>query len=179
VRRLKNFGIGAGIAPPLGGQPRRVMTIKRNLTRALLACLLVLTLLSVAQTSHAEPLTTVNVQGSGSFHLPSPCNCHVGIILEAQASGDAASLHGTGVNRATTGSVNRWEFSGSASGTGVEFSGVVVASTAWYLVGSRGIVTADEATGEITFTLGPLAGGPFQGMIFQIPLSGTVRVNNP
>jgi len=179
MKGMKNFSVGAGTAPQLHGQLRRVMTLRWKLTRALLASLLVLTFLSVAETSHAEPLTTVNVQGSGSFHLPAPCNCHVGIILEAQASGDATALHGAGVNRATTGSVNRWEFVGSADGTGVELSGVVEASTAWYLVGSRGLVTADEATEEITFTLGPIAGGPFRGMIFQIPLSGTVRINNP
>jgi hypothetical protein len=179
MKGLKNFSVGTGIAPQLSGQLKRVITIKRNLTRALLASLLVLTLLSVAQTSHAEPPTTVNVQGTGSFHLPAPCNCHVGVFLEAHASGDAASLQGMGVNRATTGSVNQWEFAGSASSTSVQLSGIVVDSTVWYLVDSRGIVTADEATGEITFTLGPLAGGPFRGMIFQIPLSGTVRINNP
>jgi hypothetical protein len=45
-------------------------------------------------------------------------------------------------------------------------------------VGSGVQIDADTTTGDLTFTLGPLAGGPFAGQTFVFVGSGTVAITN-
>jgi hypothetical protein len=60
----------------------------------------------------------------------------------------------------------------------VVLSGEVTKSTSPPIVGSGVRIDADTTTGDVTFTLGPLAGGPFAGQTFVFVGSGTVVVTN-
>lgn len=147
--------------------------------------LLVLAALAVSGTAMlpvglaaAKPPTIVHVAGQVAGFLPAPCNCSVVVFLAVSAQGGATSLEGSGIGHATTGATNHFSLTGSTDGDLVDLLGSVVKSTSPPIEGSPVHIEADTTTGEVTFTLGPLAGGPFVGQTFVFVGSGTVVVAN-
>jgi len=124
----------------------------------------------------AEQMITAHVAGKATGILPAPCNCNVKVNIAANARGSAASLEGLGTNHASTGATNHFTLSGSTTGSLVTLSGIIVKSTFSPMVGSPVTITGDVETGVLTFTLGPIAGGPFEGQTVVFAGSGTVAV---
>ena len=124
----------------------------------------------------AEPMITAHVAGKATGVLPAPCNCNVQVAIAANARGSAASLEGSGTNHASTGFTNHFTLSGSTTDSLVSLSGNIVRSNFPPLVGSPVTITANVETGILTFTLGPMAGGTFEGQTVVFTGSGTVVV---
>jgi hypothetical protein len=100
------------------------------------------------------------------------------VHIAANAKGDAASLVGAGTSHASTGATNHFSLSGFTAGSTVVLSGTVTKSTVAPLEGSPVTIEADAATGNFTFTLGPIAGGPFAGQTLVFVGLGTVVITN-
>lgn len=116
----------------------------------------------------AEHLAGVLPIGAG---LPVEVRLHVDI-----RGTDLADMTGEARHFATTGAHNYWSATGSVDGSTVRASGVVTESNTFYLIGSPVSVTGDVATGDISMSFGPLAGGPFRGKTLQFSGSGVVSV---
>lgn len=151
--------------------------IKMLLMRLLLVSLvaLVVVLVPISPAS-AEQMITAHVAGKAAGFLPAPCNCDVGVTIAANVRGSAASLEGTGTNHASTGVTNHFTLSGSTTDSLVSLSGTIVKSTFPPMVGSPVTITTNVETGDLEFTLGPIAGGPFAGQTVHFVGSGTVVV---
>ncbi len=149
------------------------MLVMGLLLVSLVALAVVLMPVSLAS---AEQMITAHVAGKATGVLPAPCNCNVEVTIAANARGSAASLEGLGTNHASTGATNHFTLSGSTTGSLVTLSGIIVKSTFPPMVGSPVTITGDLETGGLTFTLGPIAGGPFKDETVVFAGSGTVVV---
>lgn len=118
----------------------------------------------------------VHISGRASGSLPAPCNCVADIVVAVNAAGTADALEGSGINHPSTGAINRFSVTGTTDGSLVVLSGTIFQSTFPPLVGSPVEIEADAATGELTFTLGPIAGGPFAGQTLVFVGSGHVVI---
>jgi Flp pilus assembly protein TadG len=124
----------------------------------------------------AEPMITAHVAGKATGVLPAPCNCNVEVTIAANARGSAASLEGSGTNHASTGATNHFTLTGSTTGSLLYLSGNIVKSNFPPLVGTPVTITANVESGTLTFTLGPIAGGTFEGQTVVFAGSGTVVI---
>lgn len=89
---------------------------------------------------------------------------------------DASSLVGDGRHFGSGGAHNYWLASGSIDGNVVTLAGVVADSNRAFLIGSPVEIQADSATGAMTLTFGPLAGGPFAGATIVADGVGRVKI---
>jgi len=89
---------------------------------------------------------------------------------------DPSSLIGEGRAFCSCGPHNYFPATGSINGAVVTLSGTVTDSSSAFLIGSPVTVVADSTTGQITFTFGPYAGGPFVGQIDTWTGTGKVQI---
>ena len=106
-----------------------------------------------------------------------PDGSTVQIQLRAIVEGaGASSLQGEGKHFGSGGAHSEWAWSGSVDGDRVTLTGLITDSNAPFLVGVPGELVADAATGQVTLTFGPLAGGPFEGESITVDGPGRVIV---
>jgi hypothetical protein len=97
--------------------------------------------------------------------------------LKFTAQGESvSSLIGEGRHTGSGGVIGDWSVTGSISGDVVTLSGVLIAVNNPALAGSLGTVVGNASTGEITFYLGPLAGGPYVGQTIVGEGFGIVKI---
>jgi hypothetical protein len=107
-----------------------------------------------------------------------PNGTPVDFTLKWSAQGEStSSLTGEGRHTGSGGVIANWSItSGSISGDIVTLSGVTFDINNPDYVGSLGNVVGNASTGAITFSFGPLAGGPFVGQTIVGTGFGMVRI---
>ena len=124
-----------------------------------------------ARAENAEKIVVV----VESEHLTD--NHDVGVRLKVELQGDdPSSLIGEGRAFCSCGPHNYFPATGSINGAVVTLSGIFTDSSQPFLIGSPVTVVADSTTGQITFTFGPYAGGPFVGQIGTWTGTGKVKI---
>jgi hypothetical protein len=103
-----------------------------------------------------------------------PNGTPVDFALKWTAQGEGtSSLTGEGRHTGSGGVIANWVIT---SGSIVTLSGVTLDINNPDLVGSLGNVVANASTGAITFSFGPLTGGPFVGQTIVGTGFGMVRI---
>ncbi len=148
------------------------MFIKRSIIWFAALALIAVVLLP-GSTVIALPLTTVNIAGSATGTLPAPYNVGVGTKVAIHVQGDSTSLKGWGTSHSTTGCTEIYSLAGSITGGIVQLSGTVTKSTA-PTVGTPVVIVANRATGEFTYTFGPITDGPLAGI--TVVFAGSAKI---
>jgi hypothetical protein len=122
-----------------------------------------------------SPTTTVEIK---SEHVTAilPTGESLTLRLNVDAEGtDPAFL--TGEGRHFGAAHSYWPASGSTDGTMVTLFGTITESSGPPLIGSPVEVIGNASTGDITFVLGPIAGGPRIGQTLVFTGTGKVTIN--
>ena len=152
---------------------------KRILALACASIVAVAAVLAGPASAGPPAISPVSVEIKSTFLSGTrPNGTTVDFTLKWAAQGESASsLTGEGRHTGSGGIIANWSVtSGSISGDIVTLSGVTFDINNPVYIGSPATVVGNASTGAITFSFGPLTGGPFVGQMIVGTGFGMVRI---